>query len=75
MADVNFKTLVDRSIIHPAEPSQNATVKTCKTTGIMHAFMLHKSISKKFIMPFGAEQKKSVISLSMVIMTQIQDLP
>jgi Leucine-rich repeat (LRR) protein len=58
VADVNFKTLVDRSIIHPAEPSQNATVKTCKTTGIMHAFMLHKSISKKFIMPFGAEQKK-----------------
>jgi Leucine-rich repeat (LRR) protein len=59
IADGNFRTFLDRNIIH-AGPSQNATAKKCKTPGIMHEFMLHKSMSKKFIMPFGANKQKKV---------------
>ncbi|KAF6992972.1 hypothetical protein CFC21_009922 [Triticum aestivum] len=57
-ANENFKTLINRSIILPVAPISNAIGKTCKAHGIMHAFTLHKSMSKKFIMPFGAQQKK-----------------
>ncbi|EMS48572.1 Disease resistance RPP13-like protein 4 [Triticum urartu] len=57
-ANENFKTLINRSIILPVVPVSNATGKTCKAHGIMHAFTLHKSMSKKFIMPFGAQKKK-----------------
>lgn len=32
--------------------------RRAKLIGIMHMFILHKSMSKKFIMPFGAQHKK-----------------
>ncbi|KAM3406059.1 hypothetical protein ACQJBY_000230 [Aegilops geniculata] len=57
-ANENFKAFINRSIFLPVIPISNAIGKTCKAHGIMHAFMLHKSMSKKFIMPFGAQQKK-----------------
>ncbi|XP_037444232.1 disease resistance protein RGA4-like [Triticum dicoccoides] len=58
MADTNLQTFINRSIIRPVYPTNNETDKVCKTIGIMHVFMLHKSMSRKFIMPFGSEDKK-----------------
>ncbi|CAN6226765.1 unnamed protein product [Urochloa humidicola] len=48
VADGNFKTFIDRNIITPVI-SKNAEVKTCKTHGIMHEFLLHRSMCEKFI--------------------------
>ena len=58
VADENFKTFSHQSIVLPAVPISNFIEKACKIHGIMHAFMLHKSMSKKFIMPFGTLHKK-----------------
>ncbi|XP_047079588.1 disease resistance protein RGA4-like [Lolium rigidum] len=58
LADETFKTFINRSIILPVVPINSNTEKTWKAHGIMHAFMLHKSMSKKFIMPFGSQHKK-----------------
>lgn len=58
VADENFKTFINRSIILPVVPTINATEKTCRAHGIMHAFTLHKSMAEKFIMPFGSQHKK-----------------
>ncbi|KAJ1277081.1 hypothetical protein BS78_05G266600 [Paspalum vaginatum] len=44
VANGNFKTLIDRNIVQPVKISKNAEVKTCKTHGIMHEFLLHRSI-------------------------------
>uniref|UniRef100_A0A8I6YK99 NB-ARC domain-containing protein n=2 Tax=Hordeum vulgare subsp. vulgare TaxID=112509 RepID=A0A8I6YK99_HORVV len=49
VAAENFRELVDRNIIQPIDASNNTKVKTCKTHGIMHEFMLHKSMSDNFI--------------------------
>ncbi|KAF7097996.1 hypothetical protein CFC21_099769 [Triticum aestivum] len=49
VADENFRELIDRNIIRPVDASHNAKVKTCRTHGIMHEFMLHKSMSDNFI--------------------------
>lgn len=49
VADENFKELIDRNIVRPIDASNNSKVKTCKTHGIMHEFMLHKSMSDNFI--------------------------
>ncbi|KAM0887702.1 hypothetical protein ACQ4PT_028837 [Festuca glaucescens] len=58
LADETFKTFINRSIILPVVPISSDTEKRCKAHGIMHAFMLHKSMSKKFIMPYGSQHKK-----------------
>ncbi|XP_044386565.1 disease resistance protein RGA4 isoform X1 [Triticum aestivum] len=58
VADKNFKTFTHQSIILPAVPISNFIEKACKIHGIMHTFILHKSISKKFIMPFGTQHNK-----------------
>lgn len=57
-ADETFKTFINRSIILPVVPISSNTEKTWKAHGIMHTFMLNKSMSKKFIMPFGSQHKK-----------------
>ncbi|KAM3198567.1 hypothetical protein ACQJBY_073615 [Aegilops geniculata] len=49
VADDNFRKLVDRNIIRPIDASNNTKVKTCKTHGVMHEFLLHKSMSDNFI--------------------------
>ncbi|KAF8733360.1 hypothetical protein HU200_014966 [Digitaria exilis] len=49
IADENFDKLVDRNIIRPIVTRNNSQVKTCKTHGIMHEFVLHKSLSHRFI--------------------------
>ncbi|XP_048531396.1 disease resistance protein RGA4-like [Triticum urartu] len=49
IADETFKALVDRNIIQSIGTRNNAQVKTCMTHGIMHEFMLHKSVSQGFI--------------------------
>lgn len=58
VADENFKAFTHRSIVLPAVPISNFIEKACKIHGIMHAFMLHKSMCRKFIMPFGTQHKK-----------------
>uniref|UniRef100_A0ACD5YFB1 Uncharacterized protein n=1 Tax=Avena sativa TaxID=4498 RepID=A0ACD5YFB1_AVESA len=49
IADETFKALIDRNIIQSIDTRNNAQVKTCRTHGIMHEFVLHKSMSQGFI--------------------------
>ncbi|CAM0884916.1 unnamed protein product [Alopecurus aequalis] len=49
VADENFRELIDRNIIRPIDASNNSKVKTCRTHGVMHEFMLHKSVCDNFI--------------------------
>ncbi|KAK1632861.1 hypothetical protein QYE76_007176 [Lolium multiflorum] len=51
IAGETFKTLIDRNIIQSIETRNDAQVKTFKTHAIMHEFLLHKSMSKGFIVP------------------------
>lgn len=50
VANGNFKTLIDRNIVLPVKTRKNAEIKTCKTHGIMHEFLLHRAMHEKFIM-------------------------
>ncbi|KAM0875866.1 hypothetical protein ACQ4PT_036524 [Festuca glaucescens] len=59
VADENFRELIDRNIIRPIDASNNAKVKTCKTHGIMHEFMLHKSMSDNFITSLRDENRSN----------------
>ncbi|CAL5041487.1 unnamed protein product [Urochloa decumbens] len=45
----NFNTLIDRNIIEPIVIRNNDQVKTCKTYGMMHEFILLMSTSQDFI--------------------------
>ncbi|XP_015693092.2 disease resistance protein RGA4-like [Oryza brachyantha] len=49
IADENFSKLIDRNIIRPVDTRNNSEVKTCKTHGIIHEFLLNKSLSQIFI--------------------------
>ncbi|XP_037488436.1 disease resistance protein RGA4-like [Triticum dicoccoides] len=49
IADKKLDELIDRNIILPVDPSNNGKAKTCKPHGIMHQFMLHKSMASNFI--------------------------
>uniref|UniRef100_A0ACD5XUQ8 Uncharacterized protein n=1 Tax=Avena sativa TaxID=4498 RepID=A0ACD5XUQ8_AVESA len=49
IADETFSALIDRNIIQPIDTRKDAEVKTCKTHGIMHEFVLHKSVSQGFV--------------------------
>ncbi|KAF2912159.1 hypothetical protein DAI22_11g235400 [Oryza sativa Japonica Group] len=49
IADENFSKLIDRHIIQPIDTRNNSEVKTCKTHGIMHEFLLNKSLTQRFI--------------------------
>ncbi|WVZ49356.1 hypothetical protein U9M48_000723 [Paspalum notatum var. saurae] len=60
VANGNFKTLIDRNIVQPVKISKNAEVKMCKTHGIMHEFLLHRSICERFIMCPHAPRDKIV---------------
>ncbi|KAI4969030.1 hypothetical protein ZWY2020_046360 [Hordeum vulgare] len=50
-ADEKLEQLMDRNIIRPINTSNRGEKKTCKPHGIMHQFMLYKSISSNFIAP------------------------
>lgn len=43
-----FHVLMDRNIIEPTYVSNNERVKTCRTYGLMHEFILHMSINQNF---------------------------
>jgi disease resistance protein RPM1 len=47
-----FKELMDRNIIQSIDVSNNLTVKTCKTYGMMHEYIMRKSLSEKIIALF-----------------------
>ncbi|XP_062194026.1 disease resistance protein RGA4-like [Phragmites australis] len=49
IAEENFDKLIDKNIIHPVDTRNNSQAKTCKTHGIMHEFVRHKSLSQRFI--------------------------
>ncbi|XP_047049672.1 disease resistance protein RGA4-like [Lolium rigidum] len=49
IADETFNRLIDRNIIQSIDTRNNKQVKTCKTHGIMHEFVLYKSVSQGFI--------------------------
>jgi hypothetical protein len=58
IADKNFDKLVDWNIIRPIDTRNNNKVKTCKTHGIMHEFVLQKSLSHKFIMTLSPDHPR-----------------
>lgn len=58
LAAKNFNKLIDFNIIEPIDVSNNNKVKTCKTFGMMHEFILIKSISQDFIALFGDDKLK-----------------
>ncbi|CAL5039624.1 unnamed protein product [Urochloa decumbens] len=60
VADRYFKILVERNVIQPATPNSGPLVKMCRIHGIVHAFILHKSVSEKFITMFDAESHGAV---------------
>ncbi|XP_024310296.1 disease resistance protein RPM1 [Brachypodium distachyon] len=47
-AQQNFEKFIDRGIIGPVVPGSNATVELCKTHGIVHEFLLRKSMCEQF---------------------------
>jgi len=49
IAEENFNKLIDCNIIQPIDTRDNSQVKTCRTLGIMHEFVLHRSLSQRFI--------------------------
>uniref|UniRef100_A0A8R7TBS4 Disease resistance protein RPM1 n=3 Tax=Triticum urartu TaxID=4572 RepID=A0A8R7TBS4_TRIUA len=57
-ADKNFKELIDRNIIQSIDESNDGKSKTCKPHGIMHQFMLHKSMSCNFVTSFGDKNRR-----------------
>ncbi|PAN21692.2 hypothetical protein PAHAL_3G485600 [Panicum hallii] len=59
IADENFNKLVDWNMIRPIDTSNNSQVKTCKTHGIMHEFVLHKSLSHRFIMTLSPDHPRA----------------
>jgi hypothetical protein len=58
IADDNFNKLVDWNIIRPIDTRNNSQVKTCKAHGIMHEFVLHKSMSQSFIMTLSPDHPR-----------------
>ncbi|RLN36147.1 hypothetical protein C2845_PM03G18370 [Panicum miliaceum] len=66
VADRSLGELVDRNIIRPIDPSsKSAKLKTCRAHGIMHEFMLHMSMSAKFITSLGDPQRSNYRHLFM----------
>ncbi|CAL4983420.1 unnamed protein product [Urochloa decumbens] len=64
-ANKSLKELIDRNIIRPIDPSKNTKVKTCRAHGIMHEFMLHMSMSAKFITSLRDPQRRNYRHLIM----------
>jgi Leucine-rich repeat (LRR) protein len=58
IADGNFNKLVDWNIIRPVDTRNNSKVKTCRTHGIVHEFVLHKSFSQRFIMTLSPDHPR-----------------
>lgn len=60
VANKKLDDLIDRNIFRPIDPINNGKAKTCKPHGIMHQFMLHKSMSSNFIATsFGATNRSN----------------
>lgn len=58
IADEHFNKLMDWNIIRPIDTRNNSQVKTFKTHGIMHEFLLQKSLSQRFIMTLSPEHQR-----------------
>ncbi|RLN36182.1 hypothetical protein C2845_PM03G29910 [Panicum miliaceum] len=65
VADKSLEELLDRNIIRQIDPSKNAKVKTCRAHGIMHEFILHMSMSAKFITSLRDPQRRNYRHLFM----------
>ncbi|RLN36518.1 hypothetical protein C2845_PM03G29890 [Panicum miliaceum] len=59
VADKSLEELIDWNIIRPIDPSKNTKVKTCRPHDIMHEFMLHMSMSTKFITTLSDPQRSN----------------
>lgn len=64
IADENFKALIDRNIIQPIDTRNNAEVKTCRTHGIMHEYVLQKSVSQKFIVTSSRDHPRACVNFN-----------
>ncbi|KAG2560484.1 hypothetical protein PVAP13_8KG063300 [Panicum virgatum] len=63
----SFRELMDRNIIQSIDVSNNLKVKTCKTYGMMHEYVVRKSLSENIIALFddGKIQPKHARRLSL----------
>ncbi|KAG2556098.1 hypothetical protein PVAP13_8NG061801 [Panicum virgatum] len=63
----SFRELMDRNIIQSVDVSNNLKVKTCKTYGMMHEYVVRKSLSENIIALFddGKLQPKHARRLSL----------
>ncbi|KAL6660743.1 hypothetical protein ACP70R_001778 [Stipagrostis hirtigluma subsp. patula] len=63
----NFAKLMDQNIIQPIDVSNNMKVKSCKTYGMMHEYIMLKCLSENFItlLDNGELQPKHVRRLSL----------
>ncbi|CAN6343631.1 unnamed protein product [Urochloa humidicola] len=73
IADENFNKLIDWNIIRPIDKRNNSQVKTCRTHGIVHEFLLHKSLSQRFIMTLSPDHPRSSTNLNNARHLSIQD--
>ncbi|KAG0530586.1 hypothetical protein BDA96_05G199200 [Sorghum bicolor] len=64
-ADKSLEELIDRNIIQPINPRKNGKVKAFRAHGIMHEFMLHISMSAKFITTLRDPQRSNYRHLFM----------
>ncbi|WVZ64472.1 hypothetical protein U9M48_013981 [Paspalum notatum var. saurae] len=64
VAEENFNRLMDWNIIRPIDTRNNSQVKTCKTHGIMHEFVLHKSLSQRFITTLSPDHPRADVNAS-----------
>ncbi|CAL5092616.1 unnamed protein product [Urochloa decumbens] len=64
IADENFNKLIDWNIIRPIDKRNNSQVKTCRTHGIVHEFVLHKSLSHRFIMTLSPDHPRASTNLN-----------
>lgn len=55
VAEENFMGFIDRNVIQPVGISSS----TCKALSIVHEFVVDKSISDNFVMPFNAPERRT----------------
>jgi hypothetical protein len=64
IAEENFKVLIDRNIFRSIDTRNNAQVKTFRTHGIMHEFVRHKSVSRRFIAASSFDRPRAPYSVN-----------
>lgn len=60
VAESYFNTLINRSLIQPADIKDDGRVNACRVHDIIHDFIVSRSIEENFVIPFGASMLTSI---------------